>query len=127
MKKRDIIIIVAVLAVALITIPVVRYLSSQRTTEQDYVYIYVGDVLYEADPLGEEKTVKIDQGDGVVNDVQISADGKVYMLDSTCDNQDCVYQGEMSAANIEERPMRNWIVCLPHQISIELRLANDEG
>ncbi len=128
MKKRDIIIIAAVLAVALLSIPVVGYFSAQRTTDQaqDFVYIYVGNNLYEAVALTEAKVVHIDQGSGKVNDVEISADGHVYMKDSTCDNQDCVKQGEMTADNIEQRPMRNWVVCLPNEISIELRLHSEE-
>ena len=53
-------------------------------------------------------------------------DGKVYMADSTCENQDCVDQGTMTEENVDTRPMRNWIVCLPNGISIELRLASEE-
>ena len=56
----------------------------------------------------------------MVNHIQIK-DGKVYMADSTCENQDCVEQGTMTGENVDTRPMRNWIVCLPNGISIELR------
>lgn len=128
MKKRDIIIIAAVLAVALISLPIVGYFSAQRTAgqAQDFVYIYVGNDLYEAVALDEAKVVHIDQENGKTNDVEIAADGRVFMKDSTCDNQDCVKQGEMTAENIESRPMRNWVVCLPNEISIELRMAGEE-
>ena len=40
--------------------------------------------------------------------------------------QDCVEQGTMTGENVDTRPMRNWIVCLPNGISIELRLASEE-
>ena len=32
----------------------------------------------------------------------------------------------MTEENVDTRPMRNWIVCLPNGISIELRLASEE-
>lgn len=124
MKKRDIIIIAAILAVALAAFGIISaVMSRQEGGPEDMVYIYVKDQLYEADPLDEDKTVEIDQGDGIVNHVEIK-DGKVRMLDSTCDNQNCVGMGSMSEE--DPGPMFNFIVCLPHQVSIELRLASEE-
>ena len=125
MKKRDIIIIVAVLAVAFAAFIAVNLFRSRESGVEDFVYIYLNDALYEADPLSEDKLIEIDQGDGKINHIQIK-DGKVYMADSTCENQDCVEQGSMDAENVDTRPMRNWIVCLPNGISIELRLASEE-
>lgn len=125
MKKRDVIIIVAVLAVAFAAFMAVSLLQSRENAVEDFVYIYVNDTLYEADPLDEDKLIEIDQGSGMVNHIQIK-DGKVYMADSTCDNQDCVDQGSMDEENVDTRPMRNWVVCLPNGISIELRLAGEE-
>ena len=125
MKKRDIIIIVAVLAVAFAMFMAFNLFQTRESAVEDFVYIYVNDALYEADPLSEDKLIEIDQGNGMVNHVQIK-DGKVYMSDSTCENQDCVEQGTMTGENVDTRPMRNWIVCLPNGISIELRLASEE-
>ena len=82
MKKRDIIIIVAVLAVAFAAFMAVNLFQSRESAVEDFVYIYVNDTLYEADPLSEDKLIEIDQGNGMVNHVQIK-DGKVYMADST--------------------------------------------
>lgn len=124
MKKRDMIIIGAILVVAVAAFGIISYvMSHQEGGLEDMVYIYVKDQLYEADPLNEDKTIEIDQGNGIVNHVEIK-DGKVRMLDSTCDNQNCVGMGSMSKD--DPGPMFNFIVCLPHQISIELRLASEE-
>ncbi len=123
MKKRDIIIIAVVLVVAAVGMAAVSLLAPKG--EPVYAYIYVGDRLYETDPLDEDKLIEIDQGDGTVNHVEIK-NGVVRMVDSTCPDKQCVYQGEMSEDNYEERPMRNWIVCLPNQVSIELSLQDEE-
>lgn len=125
MKKRDIAIIAAVLVVAAAGFALVNYLQPKKTAAQDFVYIYVADTLYEADPLNEDKVVEINQGNGMVNHIEIK-DGHVHMADSTCENQDCIRQGEMGEDNVDTRPLRGWIVCLPNQISIELRLAGEE-
>ncbi len=44
----------------------------------------------------------------------------VSMESSTCDNQDCVEQGEATLQNKDVRVLANWIICLPNQVSIEL-------
>ena len=88
MKKRDIIIIVAVLAVAFAAFIAVNLFQSRESGVEDFVYIYVNDTLYEADPLSEDKLIEIDQGNGMVNHVQIK-DGKVYTLGDTIDRWVC--------------------------------------
>ena len=42
------------------------------------------------------------------------------MDSSTCDNQDCVQQGEVTLMNKDERVLMQYVLCLPHNISIEL-------
>ncbi|MEG1764288.1 MAG: hypothetical protein RR227_03700, partial [Oscillospiraceae bacterium] len=46
MKKRDIIIIAAVLCLALISLPLVRYITAQRSQNQQRTVIYVDDKVY---------------------------------------------------------------------------------
>lgn len=124
MKKRDIIIIAAILVLAAAAFGIISVvMAGQEGGAEDFVYIYVNDQLYEADPLNEDKVIEIDQGNGVINHVEIK-DGQVRMLDSSCGNQNCVGMGSMSKDN--PGPMFNFIVCLPHQVSIELRLASEE-
>ena len=42
------------------------------------------------------------------------------MDSSTCDNQDCVFQGEVTLENKEERVLMHMVLCLPHNVIVEL-------
>ena len=59
--------------------------------------------------------------DGTVADnaVHLSPEG-VYMEDATCDNHDCVQQGEVTFDNREDRILGSMIICLPNQVMLEL-------
>lgn len=83
------------------------------------VLIYLGNQLYNIIPLGEKETFTVDQGNGMVNTILVHETG-VYMEHSTCDNQDCVKQGEITLSNYKERILMSWVICLPNQVSIEL-------
>ncbi len=136
LKKRDVVIIVAALVLAAAAFVLLRLFPAKgqgsNGTEPggessgDFVYIYLGNDLYEAAPLNEDALIEVDQGDGRVNHVRIYG-GQVYMESSTCESQDCVEQGKISPENYEQRPMRNWVVCLPNQVSIELHLESEES
>ena len=119
MKKRDIIIIAVFLALAIIGMGAVKlFLPKGNIT---YVDIYVNEVLYEVAPLNEDTVIVIDQGDGKVNYVEIK-DGEVCMSDSTCSEHLCISQGAMSPENYADRPMLNWIICLPNMVTVQLRI-----
>lgn len=83
------------------------------------VRVYVGEELYEEASLYADRTIVIEQEDGCRNEVRIE-DGKVYMAFSTCENQNCVHQGEMTPDNIASRALSNWIICLPNRVTVEL-------
>ncbi len=122
MKKRDIWIICAVLAVAVAGMAAVRFLSPKNAAGTSRIYI--GGEVYKTVSLDEDQVVEIDQGSGVVNHVEVK-DGSIYMMDSTCSDKLCVDQGKMSLADYESRILRNWIVCLPNQITVELVLDGE--
>lgn len=124
MKKRDIIIIAAVLAVAVLGMAAVRFFSPKG--DSAYLRVYVNDQVYREVSLDEDQVIEIDQGSGVVNHVEIQ-DGAARMLDSTCPDQLCVGFGDMSVDNYEDRPLRNWTVCLPNQVALELVLDSEAG
>lgn len=60
-------------------------------------------------------------GDGreIVNVIHVTPFG-VYMESANCENQDCVLQGEVTLSNKGTRPLENMIICLPHQVVLEL-------
>lgn len=122
MKKRDVVIIAVFLAVALIGMAAVKLFSPSGSIT--YADIYVNDALYEVAPLNEDSVIVIDQGNGKVNYVEIK-DGSVFMSDSTCTDKLCISQGAMSPDSYEERPMLNWIICLPNRVTVELRIDEE--
>ena len=119
MKKRDIIIVVVFLLVALVGMFTVKALMPTGTIT--YADIYVNENLYEVVPLNEDTVITIDQGNGKVNYVEIK-DGEVCMSDSTCSDHLCISQGAMSPENYADRPMLNWIICLPNMVTVQLRI-----
>ena len=53
------------------------------------------------------------------NVIHVSAEG-VWMEESTCDNHDCIDQGEVTLDNRMDRILGNMIICLPNQVMLEL-------
>ena len=89
--------------------------------QSDYmVYIALGGELLIALPFEENHVVTVLQPDGSENTVMMTGT-KVLMMDSNCDNHDCILMGEVTKENLEERVLGGFIICLPHQISVEVR------
>lgn len=86
---------------------------------ENQVAIYIGNDLYETAPFGEEKVIHVEQKNGHSNEVTLTKEA-VYMSNSSCDNQDCVHQGQITLENYQSRPLGEWIICLPNQVTIEL-------
>ena len=53
------------------------------------------------------------------NVIHLTPDG-VWMEDSTCENHDCVQQGEVTIDNRKDRILGNMIICLPNQVTLQL-------
>jgi hypothetical protein len=74
-------------------------------------------------PLEGEYTRTIRQtmadGSEAVNVLHLTSNG-VWMEDSNCEGHDCINEGEVTLENREERVLWNMIICLPHQLSLEL-------
>lgn len=85
----------------------------------DQVSIYIGNDLYETVPFGTPQVIEVEQKNGMVNEVTLTEDA-VFMSSASCDNQDCVHQGHITLENYEQRPLGQWIICLPNQVTIEL-------
>ena len=90
-----------------------------------YLLITVGDITYQPLPLNGEGEFSLTQGEtGKVNVVHVTPDS-IWMADSTCDNQDCVEQGVVSLETMNDRVLGNMIICLPHQVTLELYSAEE--
>ncbi|MBR5231597.1 MAG: NusG domain II-containing protein [Clostridia bacterium] len=88
-------------------------------TAPGYVYISAGNEgRWFALPEGEPGDITI-KNEEQVNVIRLT-NHSVMMASSTCDNQDCVNQGEVSLENLSTRVLYNMILCLPHQVTIEL-------
>ena len=70
-------------------------------------------------PMDRDKIITLRQEDGKINKVHITPE-KVYMESSTCENQDCVGQGEVHIDTYEDRILSTYIICLPNNVQIEM-------
>ena len=113
------------------TTPPVEEPSTGETDEPDeremayeppeaYLLVQVRDTVYQPIPLLKEGEFTIRQPEGEMeNTVHITRRG-FWMVSSTCDNQDCVHQGEASLDNMDSRVLGGMVICLPNQVSLEL-------
>ena len=61
----------------------------------------------------------MDDGSEAINVLHLTPNG-FWMEDANCEGQDCVQEGEVTLENREERILWNMVICLPHQLSLEL-------
>ena len=94
--------------------------APQTGEVRGYVVITVGNRQYgDPIPMDREKTITLRQEDGKVNQVHLKPE-KVYMEYSTCENQDCVGQGEIHVDTYKDRILGTYIICLPNSVQIEM-------
>lgn len=97
----------------------------QAERVRGYVVLTVGGRQYgEPIPMDRDKVITLKQDDGKVNKVHITPE-TVYMEYSTCENQDCVGQGEVHVDTYQNRILGTYIICLPNNVSIEMVPAGD--
>ena len=97
--------------------------DSTEALPAGYLFIILNDRIWGIEPLGEERDVTVDQGNGVVNVIHLLPDG-FYMASSTCDNQLCVGEGTVTLNNWQQRILGPCVYCLPHQLTLELVVPN---
>lgn len=129
-----VVLIAAVFAAALLMKPTPGDITGGQITEatadpaieaKAYLLVTVGGVTYQPIPLQGEGEFSLTQGDsGMVNTVHVTPDS-VWMAESTCDNQDCVDQGVVALDTMDDRVLGNMIICLPHQVTLELYTAEE--
>lgn len=93
---------------------------------QAYLRVQVGDQVWEPIALADGDEYTIAQPDGKTNVVQVTATGAV-MHSSTCDNQSCVKQGEVTLENRDSRVLANMIICLPNEVILEVLTPEEAG
>ena len=94
--------------------------APQTGEVRGYVVITVGNRQYgDPIPMDRDKVITIRQSDGKENKVHITPE-KVYMEHSTCENQDCVGQGEITLDNYRTRILSTYVICLPNAVTIEM-------
>ncbi len=100
--------------------------SSPEGAAQAWLRIQVKDQVWEAIPMADGGEYVIDQADGKTNVVRTTATGAV-MHSSTCDNQSCVEQGEVTLENRGSRVLANMIICLPNEVILEVLTPEEAG
>ena len=135
LKNKNVLLVVgllvicaAVLAVAAMvntepkTVPEVPTLSEDANLPAGYILAQKnGDGGWIPLSTGEDMVVSIsDENDPEIKNVLRITKNGFKMESSTCDNQDCVDQGEVTLENMSERVLMNMVICLPHQLSVEL-------
>jgi len=98
------------------------------TGAKGYIYVSAGGEGRWFELPEEETSLTLrrakDDGTEVENTIAVTKDG-AYMAFSTCENQDCVMQGEVTLQNKQTRVLQNLIVCLPNEVYIELYSAEE--
>lgn len=123
-RKKDILIIAVVLAIALGAYGAMRLVRS-REAVSGMVEVYARGELFGTAPLSVDQEIRVEQEGGAVNVIRIEG-GAVRMAHSSCKNQLCLAQGEITAENWKGRSLGRTIVCLPNQVLVELALEGAE-
>ena len=99
--------------------------KAQTEKVRGHVVLTVAGRQY-GDPItmDRDKIITLKQEDGKINKVHITPE-KVFMESSTCDNQDCVMQGEITVDNYKTRVLTTYVICLPNDVSIEFIPAEE--
>ncbi len=98
--------------------PNVGPLATPTPYPDDYIRILVGNTVYKEVTFGEPQTITVDQGNGMVNEIEITED-QVRMAYATCPDQLCIHQQEITRENYDTHSMFGFIVCMPNQVTIE--------
>ncbi len=122
MHKKDLLILSIIVSVVLILFLAIQL--NEKAPPSHNVSIYVDGVFYTSATLGQKEDVVIKQKDGKENIVSFTQEG-FYMKHSTCDNQACIKQGEVTLHNYNTRALTTQIICLPNRVTVELDLLEN--
>ena len=75
-------------------------------------------------PMDRDKIITVTQENGAINRIHITPE-YVEMESSTCENQDCIGEGEVNVNTYKDRILSTYIICLPNQVTIEMVPADE--
>ena len=100
-------------------------MPQQTEKVRGYVVITVAGRQYgDPIPMDRDKIITIKQDNGAINKIHITPE-YVVMESSTCENQDCIGEGEVNVNTYKDRILSTYIICLPNQVTIEMVPADD--
>ena len=105
MKKRDVILIASILAIALLLLIVVQF----NQEEGAYVLVRVDGEETARYYLSKNGTYELNGGTNILR----IEDGVAYLSDATCPDKLCVHQGKISMTG-------QTIVCLPNKLTVSV-------
>lgn len=98
-------------------------LQRSRQVAKDEIAVYVDGKLYTTSPLRAGQDLTVEQEDGSVNVIRMTENG-FYMQSSTCKNQDCVHQGDVTRDNWSQRLLGTHVICLPNRVDVVLMVES---
>lgn len=100
-------------------------MPKQTDKVRGYVVITVAGRQYgDPIPMDRDKIITIKQDNGDINKIHITPE-YVVMESSTCENQDCIGEGEVNVNTYQDRILSTFIICLPNQVTIEMVPADE--
>ena len=100
-------------------------MPKQTEKVRGYVVITVAGRQYgDPIPMDRDKIITIKQDNGDINKIHITPE-YVVMESSTCENQDCIGEGEVNVNTYKDRILSTYIICLPNQVTIEMVPADE--
>ena len=91
-----------------------------------YLRVQVDDEVWDLIALRDGGEFTITQSGGEENVVHTTATGAVMHF-STCHNQSCIQQGEVTLDNRDSRVLGNMIICLPNEVILEVLTPEEAG
>ena len=91
----------------------------EENSAESYLVVTTVNGVHMPIPLNGENELRLTQPDGSENVIRMDRNS-FYMASSNCDNQICVQEGEVTLENRETRIMLNMVICLPHNLKLEL-------
>lgn len=114
MKKKDIILGIGIIAVALLMLLV---LQINRGEEGNRIQVILDGKIYGTYSLEKDQVIEIEEG-SFYNKIRVE-DGKAYMEETNCPDGYCEEQGKISRHT-------QTIVCLPHKLVVEVLEADND-